>query len=70
MKITDVPHAFCGFVLIVAVELRCTQHCFGEDCQESQSLHEQNRVQEEVGDVRCHQSEGQHALHIVHKTTP
>lgn len=66
----SIPHALCGLVLIVAVELRRAQHCFYEDGQEAQGLHEQRRVQEEVGDVGRHQREGQHALHVVHEMTP
>lgn len=65
-----VPHALCGFVLIVAVELRRPQHCFCEDGQEAQGLHKHCRVQEEVGDVGRHQGEAQHALYVVHKVTP
>lgn len=63
-------HALCGLVLIIAVELWCAQHCFSENSQEAQGLHEQCRVQEEVGDVGCHQREGHHALHVVRKVTP
>lgn len=69
-SIESVPHALCGLILIIAVELRCAQHCFREDGQEAQGLHEQRRVQEEVGDVGCHQREGQHTLHVVHEATP
>ncbi len=69
-SVRSVPHALSGLVLIIAVELRCAQHCFSEDGQEAQGLHKQRRVQEEVGDVCRHQREGQHALHVVHKVTP
>lgn len=65
-----VPHALCGLVLIVAVELRRAQHGLAEDGQEAQGLHEQHRVEEEVGDVGRHQREGHHALHVVGKVTP
>ncbi len=69
-SIESVPHALRGLVLIIAVELRCAQHRFGEDGQEAQSLHKQRRVQEEVGDVGGHQREGHDALQVVHKVTP
>lgn len=65
-----VPHALCGLVLMVAVELRRAEHCLCENSQEAQGLHEERGVQEEVGEVGCHQGEGQHALHVVHETTP
>lgn len=66
----SIPHALCGLILIIAMELRCAQHCFCENGQEAQGLHEQRRVQEEVGDVGRHQREGQHALQVVHEVTP
>lgn len=66
----SLPHAFCGFVLVVAVELRRSQHCLGEHRQEAEGLHEQHRVQEEVGGVGRHQREGQNTLKVVHKATP
>lgn len=69
-SIESVPHALCGLVLIIAVELWCAQHCFSEDSQEAQGLHKQCRVQEEIGDVGRHQREGQHALQVVHEVTP
>lgn len=69
-SVESVPHALRGLVLIIAVELRCAQHCFREDGQEAQGLHEQRGVQEEVGDVGRHQREGQHALQVVHEATP
>lgn len=65
-----VPHALCGLVLVIAVELRRSQHGLAEDGQEAQGLHEQHRVEEEVGDVGRHQREGHHALHVVGKVTP
>lgn len=65
-----VPHALRGLVLIIAVELRRAQHGLAEDGQEAQALHEQHRVEEEVGDVGRHQREGHHALHVVGKVTP
>lgn len=65
-----VPHSLCGLVLVIAVELRCSQHCFYEDGQEAQGLNKHRRVQEEVGDVGRHQCEGHHALHVVHEVTP
>lgn len=68
--IESVPHALCRLVLIIAVELRCAQHGLGEDGQEAQGLHEQRRVQEEVGDVGRHQREGKHALQVVHEMSP
>lgn len=70
MRCLFVPHALCGFVLVVAVELRRSQHGLGEHSQEAQGLHEQRRVQEEVGDVGCQQSESQHTLQVVHKAAP
>lgn len=52
------------------MELRRAQHGLSEDGQEAQGLHEQRRVQEEVGDVGRHQREGQHALHVVGEVAP
>ena len=69
-SIKSLPHALCGLVLIIAVELRRAQHRLGEDGQEAQALHEQRGVQEEVGDVGRRQREGQHALHVVHEAAP
>ena len=69
-SIKSIPHALSGLVLIIAVELRSAQHCFGEHGQEAQGLHEQRRVQEDVGDVGRHDREGQHTLHIVHEAAP
>lgn len=68
--IESVPHALCRLVLIIAEELRCAQHGLSEDGQEAQGLHEQRRVQEEVGDVGRHQREGKHALQVVHEVSP
>lgn len=65
-----IPHALCGLVLVIAVELWCAQHCFGEDGQEAQGLDEHRRVQEDVGDVGGHQREGHHALQVVQEAAP
>lgn len=53
----SIPHSFSGLVLIIAVQLRCAQHCFGKNSQESQSLHEQYRVQKYIGKVSRHRCE-------------
>lgn len=63
-------HALCGLVLVVAVELRGSQHRLSEDSQETEGLHEKHRVQEEVSGVGGYQREGQHALHVVQEATP
>lgn len=67
---TSLPHALCGLVAVVAVELWHTEHGLSQHSQEAQGLHKQGRVDGQVGDVARHAREGQDTLHIVREATP
>lgn len=64
------PHAYSWFILVVAVELWCSQHGLCEHGQEADGLNVDGEVQQEVGEHPHRHGEGGHEFHIAQEVRP